>query len=110
MLKNLTLLALLGAATLGATSAGAQYYDPYGRPPPPRYDYDRPPPPRYDDERPRRDWDRGPRDDFDRSYRPRRFGAACVTSRGTCETRPAPIGAGCGCYFDGFGSKRGIIQ
>jgi hypothetical protein len=107
MKKIHALIALAGLA-LSATSAGAQYYDPYGRPPPPRYDYDRPPPPR--------DWEyerRGPRYYDDGPYRPRpqrRFGDACVTSRGTCETRPGPIGAGCGCFFEGFGSKRGIIQ
>jgi hypothetical protein len=97
-------MALLGLGILSAVPAGAQYYDPYGRPPPPRYDYDRPPPPRDWEYERRRRWD------DERSYRPRRFGDACVTSRGTCESRPAPIGAGCGCYFDGFGSKRGIIQ
>ncbi|WNJ88745.1 hypothetical protein [Bosea sp. 685] len=105
MSRIFALVALAGLAALSGTAAQAQYYDPYGRPPPPRYDYDRPPPPR--------DWEyerRRPRYEDDRGYRPRRFGEMCVTSRGSCETRPAPVGAGCGCYIDGFGSKRGIIQ
>jgi hypothetical protein len=103
MLKALVITTLAGATLLAAVPAGAQYYDPYGRPPP-RYDYDRPPPSRDWEYERRRRWD------DDRYYRPQRFGDACVTSRGTCGTRPAPIGSGCGCYFEGFGSKRGIIQ
>jgi hypothetical protein len=109
MLKSLSVAAILGVTLFAASQVGAQYYDPYGRPPPPRYDRDDD-----DDERPlQRDWRyerRGPRWDDERGYRPRRFGDACVTSRGTCEARPSPIGSGCGCYFDGFGPKRGIVQ
>ena len=44
MLKTLAIAAVVGAAISSATSADAQYYDPYYRPAP-HYDYDRPPPP-----------------------------------------------------------------
>jgi len=103
--RKLAFAALTGVVLLGAAPAGAQYYDPYGRPPPPRYDYDRPPPP-YGYDRPRYNDDRG----YDRPYRARRFGDMCETSRGTCETRPTPVGSSCRCYIEGFGEKRGIIQ
>lgn len=103
-MRHLTLAAFCSLAALMSTAASAQYYDPYGRPPPPRYDYDRPAPPDYGYGRPRYGYD-GPR-----YYRPRRFGDACVTSRGTCQAEPSPIGSGCGCYIEGFGSKRGIVQ
>ena len=106
--RKLALATLAGSLLLGAWPAEAQYYRPYEEAP--RYDpYDRPPPPYYG--RPRWD-DRGPpppRWGYDRP-RHRRFGEACVTSRGTCGTPPLPIGSGCGCYFEGFGSKRGIVQ
>lgn len=88
---------LILAVTAGAASA--QYYDPY-RPRPPRYDpydgprYDRPPP---------RDWR------YHRP-RPRPMGQVCVTSRGACNSYPAPVGAPCQCNVPGFGRKRGNIQ
>jgi hypothetical protein len=31
----------------------------------------------------------------------------CVTSRGTCRTRPVPYGTPCSCNIPGFGLKRG---
>jgi hypothetical protein len=96
-LRPLALAALAGAAILSAATANAQYYEPYGRPPP-GYGYDRPPPP-YGYERPRYGYGGG-----------RRIGDMCVTSRGSCETRPSPRGAPCRCYFDGFGEKRGNID
>ena len=100
------LLAIASAAVmLSAVPAAAQYYDPY-RGPPPQYRYDdsppewqqrRRPPPRYDD---------------GYGYRQQRqaMGRVCVTSRGACGTRPAPYGASCQCYIEGFGRKRGNIQ
>lgn len=96
MFGKLALAALIGAATLTATAASAQYYDPYGRSP--RYDYDRPPP----------DYDR-PRYGYDRPYARQRFGDTCVTSRGSCEAGPAPRNSPCRCYIEGFGPKRGNI-
>ncbi|MGX1787574.1 hypothetical protein ACWIGM_12570 [Bosea sp. NPDC055332] len=107
MLRTLALAALVGAAISSATSANAQYYDPYYRPAP-RYDYDRPPPPRYDDDRPRYR-DDGPRYGYDRPSR-RRFGDVCLTSRGSCAAEPAPRNSSCGCYIEGFGMKRGAIE
>jgi hypothetical protein len=111
MMSRLTTCATLAAALLFAGTASAQFYEPspyrdrgefrddYRRGPP-RDDYRRGPPRGYDDDR----YDR-------RSYRPdRRFGGLCVTSRGTCETGPAPRGSGCRCYIEGFGPKRGAIQ
>jgi len=103
--KTAAMLTLAGSL-LAAATAQAQYYDPYGRPPPPRYGYgyDRPPPPEWDYGRPP-----PPRWGYDRPPHPR-FGEMCVTSRGTCYTRPGPVGAGCGCDIPGFGLKRGILQ
>lgn len=109
-IKKLVLAALAGATLLGALPAEAQYYRPYEGPP--RYDpYDRPPPPPPYPRRPRWDDEEAPppRWGYDRP-RPRRFGEACVTSRGVCGTPPLPLGSSCGCYFEGFGSKRGIVQ
>jgi hypothetical protein len=42
---------------------------------------------------------------------PRRagLGQVCTTSRGTCYTRPQPVGSRCGCDIPGFGPKRGAI-
>lgn len=106
------LAVLAGSLLLGALPAQAQYFRPYDDDEPPRYDpYDRPPPPPPPYGRPRWD-DRGPPPPgwgYDRP-RHRRFGDACVTSRGTCGTEPLPIGSSCGCYFEGFGGKRGIVQ
>lgn len=110
--KRVTLAVAAASVLLASVPAGAQYYEPYGRPPPPRYDYDRPPP---------RDWryDRPPpppygyeRPGYDRPppYRARRFGDYCETGRGACPIRPQPIGSSCRCYIDGFGEKRGIVQ
>lgn len=98
MLRTLALAALAGSAILSATSADAQYYDRYDRPP--AYDYDRPPPP-YGYDRPRYG--------YDRPYGRRRFGEMCVTSRGNCEAEPAPRNSPCSCYIHGFGPKRGAI-
>lgn len=100
MIRTLALAALVGAAISSTTSANAQYYDPYYRPAP-RYDYDRPPPPYYGYDRPRYG--------YERPYR-QRFGDVCVTSRGSCEARPAPANSSCSCYIEGFGMKRGAID
>ncbi|MET7242525.1 hypothetical protein ABZT49_04095 [Methylobacterium sp. EM32] len=76
----------------------------------------------YDDDRPRRryeeryDYDR-PRYRRDEYERPRyrgeygggRIGRICVTARGNCPTRPAPLNSSCGCEVPGFGFKRGAI-
>lgn len=97
MFGKLALAALTGAVMLAATSVEAQYYDPYDRAP------------RYDDyDRPRYGYDR-PRYGYDRSYGRQRFGDTCVTSRGSCDTAPAPRNAPCRCYIEGFGPKRGNI-
>lgn len=93
MNRKLILTIATGALLAASVPAGAQYYDPY-RPPP--YGYDRPPPPRWGYERPRPVY--------------REFSRVCVTSRGDCNTRPAPIGAGCQCFIPGFGMKRGNIE
>lgn len=93
--------ATCAVAVMLAGTASAQFYEPppdgyRGRP---RYDYERGPPRAYEDRYERR------------SYRSsRRFGNTCVTSRGACETNPAPRGAGCRCYIEGFGPKRGNID
>jgi hypothetical protein len=99
MLKTLAIAAVVGAAISSATSADAQYYDPYYRPAP-HYDYDRPPPP-YGYDRPHYG--------YERPYR-RRINDVCVTSRGSCEARPAPANTPCSCYIEGFGMKRGAIE
>lgn len=99
-----------GACVLAAQPAAAQYYyDPYGRPAPRYYQpepdfwddgyrapprYRRPPPPGYGHYPQQR----------------QRVGQVCITSRGACQTHPMPVGAGCRCYIDGFGPKRGNIQ
>ena len=44
------------------------------------------------------------------SPRMRMGGSLCVTSRGSCSTRPAPHNAPCGCDIPGFGFKRGAVQ
>lgn len=95
-MKRIVILTLAaGAALATSVPASAQYYDPgyrYERPPP-RWDYQRPQP-RWGYERPRQ----------------REFSRLCVTSRGDCNSRPAPIGAGCSCFIPGFGMKRGNIE
>jgi hypothetical protein len=101
MIRTLALAALVGAAISSATSANAQYYDPYYRPAPRYYDYDRSPVPYYGYDRPRYG--------YERPYR-QRFGDVCVTSRGSCEARPAPANSSCSCYIEGFGMKRGAID
>jgi hypothetical protein len=87
MKLKIAIAALAGATLFSIAPAGAQYYDPYGRPPP--------------------RWER-PYYGGGGYYRPP-MGRVCETSRGSCRTRPAPIGAGCGCYIPGFGPKRGNI-
>jgi hypothetical protein len=90
MLKKLALAALAGVAILSAAPADAQYYDPYDRPP--GYGYER------------------PRYGYDRPYGGRqRFGDTCVTSRGSCEVNPVPLGSRCRCFIEGFGPKRGNV-
>lgn len=91
MLKKLALAALAGVAILSATPADAQYYDPYHRPP--GYGYER------------------PRYGYDRPYGGGRgrFGDTCVTSRGSCEVNPVPLGSRCRCFIEGFGPKRGNV-
>jgi len=96
--------AALAALTfgLGVAPAFAQYgYDEDYRPRrryEERYDYDRP---RYRDEyeRPR----------YRGEYGGGRIGRICVTARGNCPTRPAPLNSSCGCEVPGFGFKRGAI-
>lgn len=98
--RKLVLAAFAGAAILATAAANAQYYDPYGRPPP-GYGYDRPPPYGYD----------RPRYGYDGRYGGRRrYGDTCVTARGSCEASPAPQNSPCRCYFEGFGAKRGNIN
>ena len=94
MKLKFALAAVLGALTLSSSLAQAQYYDPYGRPPPPRY-YERP----------------APGYGYERPYsRPVPVGTVCVTSRGDCRWRPSPLGAGCRCNIPGFGLKRGNVE
>jgi hypothetical protein len=107
-MRKLTLLAvaIVGLALIGPASAQYYYggggyyapppppgYDPYGRP----YGY-RPPPPAY-----------GYGDGYGYGYRAR-LGRFCETGRGSCYTRPVPVGSGCRCDIPGFGLKRGIVQ
>lgn len=100
--------AALAALTLGlgVAPAFAQYgYDEDYRPRrryEERYDYDRP---RYRDEyeRPRY------RGEYRGEYGGGRIGRICVTARGNCPTRPAPLNTSCGCEVPGFGFKRGAI-
>ena len=42
-------------------------------------------------------------------YRPVVIGNVCVTSRGSCQTRPRPENSPCGCNIPGFGPKRGAV-
>jgi hypothetical protein len=42
-------------------------------------------------------------------YRPVVIGNICVTSRGSCQTRPRPENSSCGCNIPGFGPKRGAV-
>lgn len=107
-LKRLTLAALAAltlGTTLGAVEAGAQSYgNEYGGPR--RFDRG------YDDDRPRprrRDFDDDRYDRRREDFGGRRGGSICVTSRGTCVSRPAPFGSQCGCDIPGFGPKRGQI-
>lgn len=103
--------AALAALTLGlgVAPAFAQYSFGYDEGPrrryEERYDYDRP---RYRDDRPRY------RDEYERpryrgEYGGGRIGRICVTARGNCPTRPAPLNSSCGCEVPGFGFKRGAI-
>ena len=95
----LTLVALVSLAGIPASAqpyGGGRYYDDGYRPP----GY-RPGPPRFY-ERPRYSYRYG-------YGRPQRFGRVCVTSRGTCFTRPSPLNSSCGCMIPGFGPKRGAI-
>ena len=60
-----------------------------------------------DDDRPRRrGWERR---GYDEGYGRPRMGSICVTARGNCRTRPAPLNTPCGCEVPGFGFKRGAI-
>lgn len=131
--RKMTIAIVAAAAVLPAFTAAAQYQlDPYAprRPAPPPYDYRRPPPPPppppgyrpppppaygYPAPPP------GYRPPPPPAYRPPPppaygyparpgFGGMCVTSRGTCPTRPAPVNSSCRCYFDGFGEKRGAVR
>ncbi len=108
-------LAALAALTLGLDASAALAQPSYGG-----EDFDRPRrryENRYDDERPRSRYD-DRRYGEERSYRRERgygegygrgFGRVCVTARGNCPTRPAPLNASCGCEIPGFGFKRGAI-
>ena len=113
-------LAALAALTLGldAGAAAAQPY--YGG-----EDIDRPRrryENRYEDERPRSRYEdrrygeervyrreRGYGGGYGREGYGRGLGRVCVTARGNCPTRPAPLNASCGCEIPGFGFKRGAI-
>lgn len=79
-----------GIVALAASGgfAGAQYYSPG----PGYYEGG----PRYYRERPRYS-DRGD------------FSNVCVTSRGNCRIRPAPLGYPCRCDIPDFGRKRGRV-
>lgn len=90
MKMKIAIAALAGATLLAMAPASAQYWDPYERPAP-RW------------ERP--NYGGG----YGRPYPRREFGRVCVTSRGDCGVRPAPIGAGCRCHIPGFGPKRGNV-
>lgn len=106
-MRRLTMLVAALAMTGVATGANAQYYygggyyappppppgyDPYGRP----YGYRPPPPPPYG---------------YGGGYGYRaRLGRFCETGRGSCYTRPVPVGSACRCDIPGFGLKRGIVQ
>lgn len=112
-------LAALAALTLGL-DAGAAFAQPYyggddvDRPRRRQeYRYEN----RYDDERPRSRYEdrrygeeRGSRRErgYGEGYG-RGLGRICVTARGNCPTRPAPVNASCGCEIPGFGFKRGAI-
>jgi hypothetical protein len=91
-MKSIT-IALLAAVTVFADSrpSEAQYY-PY--PPPPRPYYQPNP---YDD------------GGYYRRQRPVVIGDICITSRGSCRTRPRPENSSCGCDIPGFGPKRGAV-
>lgn len=118
MLRKLALMAVVGAALVSATSAGAQIYgDPFGpmrpgyRPPPPEYQ----PRQRYQPPQDQR-YDRGYERGYDRrggyyddGPRHRRGGRICATSRGACPAPPLPVGSSCRCDIDGL-TKRGIVQ
>jgi hypothetical protein len=108
-MKKLMMLAVAIAGLAVTGSASAQYYGGgYYAPPPPGYDpYGRPygyrpprPPPGYG-------YDRRYGDNY--GYRAR-LGRFCETGRGSCYTRPVPVGSGCRCDIPGFGLKRGIVQ
>lgn len=101
-MRKLTLLALAMAGLAIIGPANAQYYygggyyapppppplyDPYGRP----YGYRPPPPP------------------YGYGYRAP-LGRFCETGRGSCYTRPVPVGSACRCDIPGFGLKRGIVE
>lgn len=122
MTSRIALAALALGLSLGASvpaSAGevpsqlvqqVQFYDPPSRGDGFRGEYSRP---RFEDED---DDDDMPRRRFrggeERGYRYERrvsIGQTCETSRGSCESRPAPVGAGCRCVIPGFGVKRGNI-
>lgn len=105
-MKKLMLLAVAIAGLAVTGTANAQYYGGggYYAPPPPAYDpYDRPygyrrppPPPAYG---------------YGGGYGYRQpIGRFCETGRGSCYTRPTPVGSGCRCDIPGFGLKRGIVQ
>ncbi len=98
-------LAILGLVS-AMVPAAAQYYDypPQRRnsyDPAPRYSYE--PPPRQYYRQDRYGWDDQPR------YRPQVIGNVCYTSRGSCQTRPAPEQSSCACNIPGFGLKRGGV-
>lgn len=97
MKLKLAVAALAGATLFAMAPASAQYWDPYERPAP-RY------------ERPGYGYGGGYYGGgYNRPYSRRDFGRMCVTSRGDCQIRPAPIGAGCRCFIPGFGTKRGNV-
>ncbi|MDX3809836.1 hypothetical protein ACXIUS_14065 [Bosea thiooxidans] len=97
--RRLLLPAMLGAVLFSTFPAGAQYYDPYRRPPP-SYDNDD------EYEAPARPYGYG----YGRRYYRPAYGNLCVTGRGDCPTPALPYGSSCGCYIPGFGNKRGVVQ
>ncbi|WP_200945977.1 hypothetical protein [Methylobacterium sp. Leaf466] len=112
-MKRILLVATTALTLAGGVSAQAQYGGGYDDDRPRRYEERRSDEDRYERRRPRYDEDRYERRrsryDDDRFDRAPRGGGICVTARGNCMTRPAPINAPCGCEVPGFGFKRGAI-
>ncbi|MGY2048680.1 hypothetical protein [Methylobacterium sp. JK268] len=100
-----TMLATLAALTLGGSIAPAfaQYYGDDDDRPRRRYEY------RDEGDYPRRPPPGPGYYERERVFRREGFGRVCVTARGNCPSRPAPLNSYCGCQIPGFGPKRGQI-